>query len=169
MSTLNVDAFGSAELQRAFLTWGIGPGDLASVIEQEARRTIEAAKGYRHRAIDLGLRRMQRDHLLTDADVKRLEQVSLVVFQVEVGKQSPEKGSAILEGLHRESLDDPEASDLGSTMIRTSYSARNSTVAPAMGLFGMLIGGLLTSGSGGMLIGGLVGWTVGKVCGDEED
>jgi hypothetical protein len=38
-----------------------------------------------------------------------------------------------------------------------------------MGLFGMLIGGLLTGGSGGMLIGGLVGWTVGKVCGDEED
>jgi hypothetical protein len=41
MSALNVDAFGSADLQRAFLTWGIGPGDLASVIEQEATFTDE--------------------------------------------------------------------------------------------------------------------------------
>ena len=54
-------------------------------------------------------------------------------------------------------------------MIGTGYSARNSTVAPATGLFGMLIGGLLTGGPGGALIGGLVGWTAGKVCGDEED
>lgn len=169
MTTLNVEAFRSAELQRAFLTWEIAPGDLAVYIAQEARRAIEDAKGDRHRAIDLGLRRMQRGHLLTEADVKRLEQVSLVVFQVEVGKQSPEKGSAILKGLHREALGDPEASDMGSTMIGASYSARNSTVAPAAGLFGMLIGALLTGGSGGMLIGGLVGWTVGKVCGDEED
>lgn len=169
MSTLNADVFGSAELQRAFLSWDIAPGDLALFIEQEARRTIEHAKGDRRRAIDLGFRRMQRGHLLNDADLKRLEQVSLVVFQVERGKQPPEKASAILQALHRESLDDPEASDLGSAMIGASYSARNSTVAPAMGLIGMLVGGLLTGGSGGMLIGGLVGWTVGKVCGDEED
>ena len=54
-------------------------------------------------------------------------------------------------------------------MVGVTYAARNSTVAPAMGLFGMLIGGLLTGGSGGMLIGGLIGWGVGKVCGDEEE
>ena len=92
MSTLNVDAFGSAELQRAFLTLGISPGDLASVIEQEVRHTIKDAKGDRHRAVDLGFRRMQRDHLLTEADVKRLEQVSLVVFQVEAGETVAREG-----------------------------------------------------------------------------
>jgi len=169
MGSPALDIGASAELQRAFLAWGISPGDVAAFIEQEARSALEQAKGDRRAAINLGLRRMQRKHLLTDADVKRLEQVSLVVFQVEVGKQPPDKGSAVLQGLHRESLDDPAASDLGSTMIGASYAARNSTVAPAAGLIGMIVGGVLTGGSGGMLIGGLVGWTVGKVCGDEED
>ena len=85
------------------------------------------------------------------------------MFQVEAGKQSPEKASARLDALYRESLDDPAASEMGSAMVGVTYSARNSTVAPAMGLFGMLIGALLTGGSGGMLIGGLVGWGIGKV------
>ena len=81
----------------------------------------------------------------------------------------PEHFSGTIETLYRESLADPLATEMGSTMVGVTYSARNSTVAPAMGLFGMLIGGLLTGGSGGMLIGGLIGWGVGKVCGDEED
>ncbi|MCR2762047.1 hypothetical protein NQ152_00845 [Microbacterium sp. zg.B48] len=169
MNTIRTEGFGSIELLRASLSLGVSPGDLASIIVDEAERTIAEAGGSRHRAIGLGLRRMQRNHLLTEADVKRLDQVSLVVFRVEADKQSPEKAAAVIEGLYRESLDDPTASELGSTMVGSTYSARNSTVAPAMGLFGMLIGALLTGGSGGMLIGGLVGWGVGKVCGDEED
>lgn len=169
MSTLKVEGFGSVEVLRAFGAMGIAPGDLAAVIEEEADRAIKEAGGNRRKAITLGLRRMRSNGLITDADVKRLEQVSLIVFQVAAGKQSPEKGSARLDALYRESLADPAASEMGSTMVGTAYSARNSTVAPAMGLFGMLIGGLLTGGSGGMLIGGLVGWAAGKVCGDEED
>ena len=169
MSTLHVDGFGSVELLRAYRTLGISPGDLASVIEDEARHAIKEAGGNRQKAIGIGIRRMQADGLITDADVKRLEQVTRIVFQVDVGKQPSEEASATLDTLFRESLDDPEASEMGSTMVGVTYAARNSTVAPAAGLFGMLIGGLLTGGSGGMLIGGLVGWGVGKVCGDEED
>lgn len=169
MNTLKVEGLRSVELLRAYRTLGISPGDLISVIEEEADRTIKEAGGNRHQAINLGFRRMHTNGLITDADLKRLEQLNLIVFQVEAGKQSSEDASAAIDTLFRKSLDDPMASEMGSTMIGVSYSARNSTVAPAMGLFGMLIGGLLTGGSGGMLIGGLIGWGVGKVCGDEED
>ncbi|UWF77256.1 MULTISPECIES: hypothetical protein [Microbacterium] len=169
MNALSVEGFGSIELLRAYQTLGISPGDLASVIEDEARRAIDEAGGDRHRAITLGFRRMRRNGLLTDADVKRLERLALIVFRVEAGKQPAEEGASEIDALFRESLDDEGASELGSAMVGVTYSARNSTVAPAMGLFGMLVGALLTGGSGGMLIGGLVGWGVGKVCGDEED
>ena len=169
MSTLHVERFGSVELLRAHRALGISPGDLASVIEDEARRTIEEAGGSRHRAIGLGIRRLRARGLITDADVKRLEHASRIVSLVDAGKQPPEEAVAALDTLFRESLDDADASEMGSTMVGLTYAARNSTVAPAMGLFGMLIGGLLTVGSGGMLIGGLVGWGVGKVCGDEEE
>ncbi len=166
MNTLQV---GSVELLRAQRTLGITPGDVASALEDEARRIIEEADGNRQRAIGLGIRRLHSRGLLTDADVKRLEQVTRIVFLVDVGKQSSEEAAATLDTIYRESLDDPDASEMGSTMVGATYAARNSTVAPAAGLFGMLIGGLLTGGSGGMLIGGLIGWGVGKVCGDEEE
>lgn len=168
MNTQNL-CFGSVELLRAYRTLGISPGDLSSVIQEEADRTIKEAEGNRQKAVNLGFRRMHANGLITDTDLKRLEKVSLIVFQVEAGSQSSEDASAAIDTLFRESLDDPTSSEMGSTMIGVSYSARNSTVAPAVGLFGMLIGGLLTGGSGGMLIGGLIGWGVGKVCGDEED
>jgi hypothetical protein len=169
MNTLKLVGLGSVELLRAFRTLGIAPGDLISVIQEEADRTIKQAGGNRQKAINLGFRRMHTNGLITDTDLKRLEHVSLIVFQVEAGKQSSKDATALIDTLFRESLDDPTSSVMGSTMVGVSYSARNSTVAPAMGLFGMLIGGLLTGGSGGMLIGGLIGWGVGKVCGDEED
>ncbi|HKB05525.1 MAG TPA: hypothetical protein VKD90_25095 [Gemmataceae bacterium] len=139
------------------------------MIQEEADRTIKEAGGNRQKAINLGFRRMHTNGLITDTDLKRLEHVSLIVFQVESGKQCPEDASKALDALFRQSLDDPRSSEMGSTMVGVSYSARNSTVAPALGLFGMLVGGLLTGGSGGMLIGGLIGWGAGKVCGDEED
>jgi hypothetical protein len=148
---------------------GISPGDLVSVIQEEAERTIKEAGGNRQKAINFGFRRMRTNGLITDTDLKRLERVSLIVFQAEAGKRSYKEASAEIDTLFRESLDDPTSSEMGSTMVGVTYSAKNSTVAPAMGLLGMLIGGLLTGGSGGMLIGGLIGWGVGKVCGDEED
>jgi len=169
MNTLKLDGSGSMELLRAFRTLGISPGDLISVIQEEADRTIKEAGGNRQKAINLGLRRMHKNGLINNTDLKRLEKVNLIVFQVEAVKKSSKDASATIETLYRESLADPLATEMGSTMVGVTYSARNSTVAPAMGLFGMLIGGLLTGGSGGMLIGGLIGWGVGKVCGDEED
>lgn len=169
MSPLGIDSLGSVEILRAFRALDLAPGDLAAVIVDEADRAIRSAGGDRRKAITVGLRRLRTNGLITGADLKRLEQVSLLVFQVEAGKQPPEKAAAKLDAIYRESLADPEASEMGSAMVGVTYSARNSTVAPAMGLFGMLIGGLLTGGSGGMLIGGLVGWGIGKVCGDEED
>ena len=169
MNTLKLEGLGSVELLRACRTLGISPGDLISVIQEETDRTVKEAGGNRQKAINLGFRRMHANGLITDTDLKRLKHVSLIVFQVEARKQSPEDASAAIHKLFRESLDDPASSEMGSTIIGVSYSARNSTVAPAAGLFGMLIGGLLTGGSGGMLIGGLIGWGIGKVCGDEED
>ncbi len=169
MNSLKLDGLGSPELLRAYRKLGVSPGDLASVIHEEADRTIKEAGGNRQKAINLGFRRMHTKGLITDTDLKRLEHVSLIVFQVEAGKQAVEDASVAIDTLFHESLDDPTSSEIGSTMVGVSYSARNSTVAPAMGLFGMLIGGLLTGGSGGILIGGLIGWGVGKVCGDEED
>lgn len=169
MSNVKLESFGSVELLRAYLALGIAPGDLLSIITEEADRTIKEAGRNRQRAINLGFQRLLKNGLITESDLKRLEQVCLIVFQVETGKQSSEEASAVIDRLFRESLDDPMASEMGSTMIGVSYTAKNSTVAPAMGLFGMLIGALLTGGSGGMLIGGLVGWGIGKVCGDEED
>lgn len=169
MNTIKLEGLGSVELLRACRTLGFSPGDLISVIQEESDRTIKEAGGNRRKAINLGFQRMRDNGLITDADVERLEHVSRIVFQVEMGKQPPEDAAAAIDRLFHESLDDRTASEMGSTMVGVSYSARNSTVAPAMGLFGMLIGGLLTGGSGGMLIGGLIGWGVGKVCGDEED
>ena len=169
MSTLSIEGLGSVEVLRAFRALDIAPGDLAAVIVDEATRAIRQAGGDRRKAIASGLRRMRGNGLITDADLKRLERVSLLVFQVEAGKQPAKKAAAALDAIYRQALADPGASEMGSAMVGVTYSARNSTVAPAMGLFGMLIGGLLTGGSGGMLIGGLVGWGIGKVCGDEED
>lgn len=169
MNTLKLEGLGSVELLRANRALGISPGDLISIIQEEADRTIKEAGGNRQKAINLGFRRMHTNGLITDTDLKRLKRVSLIVFQVEAGKRSSEDASAAIDTLFRQSLCDRTASEMGSAMVGVSYSARNSTVAPAMGLFGMLIGGLLTGGSGGMLIGGLIGWGVGKVCGDEED
>ena len=168
MKTQNL-CLGSVELLRANRKLGISPGDLSSVILEEADRTIKQAKGNRQRAINLGFRRMRANGLITDTDLKRLEKVSLILFKVDGGKQSSEQASAEIDKLFRESLDDPASSEMGSTMVGVTYSARNSTVAPGMGLFGMLIGALIAGSSGGMLIGGLIGWGVGKVCGDEED
>lgn len=169
MNALKLEGLGSLEVLRAHRTLGISPGDLATVIEEEARRTIKEAGGNRQKALHLGFRRMHANRLITEADLRRLEHVSVIVFEVEAGKRSQEDAAASLDKLFRESLADPGASEMGSTMVGVTYAARNSTVAPAAGLFGMLIGGLLTGGSGGMLIGGLIGWGVGKVCGDEED
>ena len=169
MISIKPEGFGSVEMLRAYKSLGISPGDLSAVILEEAARTIKAAGGNRQKAVTLGLRRMRKNGLITKADLQRMEKVGLIVFRVEAGKQSSRTASAAIEAIFRDSLDDPEASEMGSTMVGASYSARNSTVAPAMGLFGMLIGGLLTGGSGGMLIGGLIGWGIGKVCGDEED
>ena len=45
MNALKLEGLGSPELWRAYRTLGISPGDLASVIEQEARRTIKEAGG----------------------------------------------------------------------------------------------------------------------------
>ena len=166
MNTLQT---GSIELLRVHRTLGISPGDVASVVESEARRIIEEADGNRKRAIGLGIRRLHSRGLLTDVDVKRLELVTRIVFLAGAGKQTSEEAASALDTIYRESLDDPDASEMGSTMVGATYAAKNSTVAPAAGLFGMLIGALLTGGSGGMLVGGLVGWGVGYVCGDEED
>lgn len=169
MNFVKLDGFGSGEMLRAYKTLGFSPGDLITVIQEESARTIKEAGGNRQKAINLGFLRMVKNGLITKSDLKRLERVNLIVFRVEAGKQSSENASAAIDKIFRESLDDPTSSEMGSTMVGASYSARNSTVAPAMGLFGMLIGGLLTGGSGGMLIGGLIGWGIGKVCGDEED
>jgi hypothetical protein len=169
MNALHLGGLASLEVLRAHRTLGISPGDLATVIEQEARQVIKEAGGNRLKAINLGFRRMQAHRLITESDLKRLEQASVIVFEVEAGKRSQEDAAASLDKMFRESLADPAASEMGSTMVGVTYAARNSTVAPAMGLLGMVVGGLLTGGSGGMLIGGLIGWGVGKVCGDEED
>jgi hypothetical protein len=166
---IEFESFGSVELLRAYRTLGISPGDLISVIEEESARTINEAGGDRRKAINLGFQRMRGQGLITESDLQRLDQLSHIIFEVEADRQSSEEASAAIDRLFRESLDDPTASQSGSTMVGVSYSARNSTVASAAGLFGMLVGGLLTGGSGGMLIGGLIGWGVGKVCGDEED
>ncbi|MGH8545145.1 MAG: hypothetical protein ACREX3_16280 [Gammaproteobacteria bacterium] len=169
MNSIKLEGWGSVELLRANRKLGNSPGDLISVIQEEADRTIKEAGGNRRKAINLGFRRMHTNGMITDTDLKRLERVSRIVFQVEAGRQSSKDASGAIDTLFRESLDDPTSSEMGSTMVGAIYSARNSTVAPAAGLFGMLIGGLLTGGAGGMLIGGLVGWGVGMVCGDEED
>ena len=169
MNNLKLEGFGSVELLRAYRSMGISPGDLVSVIQDEAQKAIKAAGGNRQKAMDLGFRRMRANGLITDSDLKRMKKVSLIVFQAEAGKQPQDKAAAAIDAIFRESLADPTASEMGSTMVGVTYAARNSTVAPALGLMGMLVGGLLTGGSGGMLIGGLIGWGVGKVCGDEED
>jgi hypothetical protein len=66
------------ELLRAHRTLGISPGDLVSVIQAEADRTIKEAGGNRQKAINLGFRRMYTNGLITDTDLKRLEHVSLI-------------------------------------------------------------------------------------------
>lgn len=169
MGAIKFEGIGSVEVLRANRSLGISPGDLGSVIRKEAVRILKEAGGNQQKAVTLGLRRMSKNGLITRNDLRRLEKLNLILLRADAGKLPPGKASAAVDALFRESLDDPASSEMGSTMVGASYSARNSTVAPAAGLIGMLIGGLLTGGSGGMLIGGLIGWGIGKVCGDEED
>jgi CHAT domain-containing protein len=107
--------------------------------------------------------------LAPDRDLKRLKIASAAVFQAENGKRAPAETVSKLDRLYLEALADPGSSVMGTTMIGMTYSARTNVVGSGMGLFGMLIGGMITGGPGGALIGGIVGWVAGTACSDEND
>src|SRR5678816_3165325 len=111
---------GSVELLRAYKALNVSPGDLISVVQEEAERTLKEAGGNRQKAVNLGLRRMRANGLITDADLTRLERVSLIVFQVEAGKQSSKDAAAAIDSPNRDSLDVPMSSEMGSTMVGVS-------------------------------------------------
>ena len=132
-------------------------------------RALREAGGSRLKAVSAGLKRMQESGLITEGDLKRLKIASAAVFHAENGRRPPADTVAKLDRLYRDALADPGSSVMGTTMIGMTYSARTNVVGSGMGLFGMLIGGLITGGPGGALIGGLVGWVAGTACSDEND
>jgi hypothetical protein len=69
-----------------------------------------------------------------------------------------------LDKLYLEAVTDPESSTMGTTMVGVTYTARNKQTGEALGLMGLVVGGLLTGGPGGALIGGLLGFTFGGGC-----
>jgi hypothetical protein len=154
----------SVELPPAFRSIGVASGDYIDAIQVEVDRTLKRAGGNRHKAINLGFHRMLSSGLITNSDLKRLEKASLIVFAVDAGKQSHADGAEALDKLYLDAIVDPESSTMGTTIIGATYSARTKQTAQGVGLFGMLVGGLLTGGPGGALIGGLVGWTLGGGC-----
>jgi hypothetical protein len=167
MENAKVGHLSSVELLPDYKT--MAPGDLFDLVHSEVENTLRAADGNQRKAINLGLRRMHDSGLITNTDVRNLEKASLIVFSVQTGHQSAEEGAGELDALHRDAVANPESSTMGTTMVGGTYSARSKKVSSGMGLFGMLVGALLTGGPGGMLVGGLVGWTAGEVCGDDDD
>jgi len=154
----------SLELQPAYQSLGVSPSDLVDAIREEVDRMLKEAGGNRRKAINAGLRRMHASGLITSADLKRLEKVSLIVLEVEAGKRSQEDGVAVLDRLYLDAVKDPDGSSMGSTMTGVMYSARSKQMGQALGLMGMVIGGLLTGNPWGALIGGLIGYTLGGGC-----
>jgi hypothetical protein len=148
----------------AFRSLGVSPADCIDGIRAEVDRTLKQAGGNRLKAIKLGFGRMHASGLITTADLKRLERASLIIFSVDAGKTSQEDGAEELDRLYLAAVADPESSTMGTTMVGVTYSARSKTTAQLAGLMGMVVGGILTGGSGGALIGGLIGWTLGGGC-----
>jgi hypothetical protein len=148
---------------------GMAPGDYIDVVRAEIERALKEAGGSRQKAVSAGLKRMQVSGLITESDLKRLKIASAAVFQAENGKRAPAETVSKLDRLYLEALADPGSSVMGTTMIGMTYSARTNVVGSGMGLFGMLIGGMITGGPGGALIGGIVGWVAGTACSDEND
>lgn len=148
----------------AYRTLGMSPGDYIVVVEAEIESLLRQAGGNRLKAINLGFKRLRAEDLITDADLKRLEKVSLLVIGVEQGKYKAEDAVAKLDKLYIEALADAQSSTMGTTMIGVSYSQKNKQTAAFFGLAGMVVGGALSGGPVGALIGGIVGWVAGGGC-----
>lgn len=146
---------------------GMSPGDYIDVLQREFDRYLKQARGNRLQAVKLALRQMRSSGLITERDLKRMNQVCVIVFSAERAKQPAADTVAKLERLHHEALGDPEASTMGTTMVGVAYSTRNRQVIAAGGLGGMVIGAMLTGSPWGALVGGLVGgWLAGR-CGKD--
>jgi len=158
-----------ADLAPAFRGIGETPSDYIDAIRDEVDRTLREAGGNRLKATRLGVERVYSSGLITTSDLKRLNKASVIVFEVDAGKRSQEEGAGALERLYREAVADPEASEMGATMVGVTYSARTNQTAAGAGLMGMIVGGLLTGGPGGALVGGLIGWTLGGGCKKDDD
>ena len=164
MNATQANRLSSLELPPAYRTLGVSPGDLVDAIREEVDRMLKEAGGNRRKAFNAGLQRMHSSGLITNADLKRLEKVGLIVLEVAAGKRSHEEGAAALDRLYLDAVKDAEGSLMGSTMIGVTYSARRKQVAQALGLMGMVIGGMLTGSPWGALIGGIIGYTLGGGC-----
>ena len=164
MTTANVQQDVPCDLRPAYRTIGMSPADYIEVAQAEVDRVLKEAGGNQIKAFSLAFARMRDEGVITNADVRRLEKVSVALIGVEQGKHSASEVVPQLHRLYLEALADPGSSSTGTTIIGLSYSARSKDPARLAGLMGMVIGGLITGGPGGALVGGLVGWTVGGGC-----
>jgi hypothetical protein len=139
---------------------GVSVGDCIDVVGAEMAAVMAQAGGNVLKAVQIGLGRMHASGLITDADLARLEKVSVIVLTVEEGKRKPEDAATELDRIYLEALADPSSSTMGVTMIGTTYSARSKQTAAAAGLMGMLVGAMLTGNPWGAAVGGLVGYYV---------
>jgi hypothetical protein len=160
----NVESSLAGGLLPAYRTPGMSPGDYIDVVLAEIDRLLEQTGGNQLKAINLGFARMRDSGLITEADLKRMEKVAVIIAGVGESKTTSEEAAARLDKLYLEALADPQASSTGATMIGVMYSQRSKQAGEAAGLMGMIVGGLITGGPGGALVGGLVGYVVGSRC-----
>src|SRR2546421_10472656 len=83
---------------------GMSPGDYVNVLQRELDRYLRQAHGNPLQAVKLALRQMRGSGLITDRDLKRLNQVCVIVFSAERAKRPASDMVAKLERLHHEAL-----------------------------------------------------------------
>jgi hypothetical protein len=159
---------GPVELQPAYTAVGVSPGDLVDVVRAEFDRTLKEAGGNQLEAFNLGIRRMHASHLVTDSDLKRLEEAASIIFSVEAGKTSTQDAVAALDTLYLDAIRDPESSAMGATMIGGMYSRRRRDGARVAGLMGLVVGGII-GGTVGAAIGGILLYDVAACHEDRTD
>jgi hypothetical protein len=158
----------TADMRLAGRMLGTSAGDYVELMKRELDRVMKQTRGNRLQAIKIGLQRLREADLITPRDFKRLQRMAAAVLLAERGPRQARTAAATLARLHEETSKDPEASTMGATMVGVAYRTNNKQVIAAGGLFGMVLGAVLTGSPWGAVIGGLVSSWLTERCGDDD-
>lgn len=155
---------------------GISSADLVDAVQSEIQKLLKQAGGNRAKAVKIAFGRLRGKGLLSDSDMARCDALMRILFDVDGKKCSQHEAVARLDKLYQEAVVDPEATQLGVSMVGGTYSKAQDRSVAIGGLFGMVVGaavgfaigcalGDCEGGAGiGLTVGLIVGGWLGGLC-----